>query len=154
MDANTGGSPSAASKTPALIDRVHTLAAEAESLRGQVKEAIVRATETIRQAENQHLSHPTLLQRAYGATIANESAGVHQLHWEHRRLVRDRQHMDELAVEKLWAAYCEMASKSLVFRGEVDPSDKVTLTEIHTCENTIWWLHTEVDDLKKIVSSR
>lgn len=136
------------------LNRVHDLDTEVKALVLRVKDATAHASETMRQAESQHMSHPSLYQRAHGATFANEPAGVHHLHWEHRSLVRNRQHKDEVAVEKLKAAYSELVVKSLDLRGQVVPQDKPMVKEVNAVEDAIGKVRLDLEALQEIVTAR
>lgn len=108
----------------------------------------------MRQAESLHLSHPSLFQRAHGATITNEPPGIHHLHWAHRSLARDRQHKDEFALEKLKGVYSELVVKSLDIRGQAIPQHKETLKKMSAVEDTIGKMRRDLEELQAIVSSR
>lgn len=153
-DLNKRGSPTAAPDPPKLTDRIRDLETETKAVEVQVKDATAHACETVRQAENLHMSHPTLYQRAHGATIANEPPGVHHLHWLERSLVRDRQHKDELAVGKLKGLYSVLVTKSLAIRGHVIPQDKATVKMINAAEEPIARMRVDLELLQGIVSSR
>lgn len=133
---------------------VHDLGSEVDSLRNRVKNAIMHALETQKQAESQHLSHPSLVQRAHGATIANEPPGIHHVYWQLRSHVRESQHKDELALGELRSAHRELMSKELGLRRVVTVQDEEIVKEIEDLEDELERLKDEVQTLEVMVNSR
>ncbi|CZT20648.1 uncharacterized protein RCC_06506 [Ramularia collo-cygni] len=145
---------SPASEPSVLMNLIHDLACQVSSLRDQVKDATMRALVTVEQAEDQHLAHPSLYQRAHGATLANEPPGIHQLYWSHRSRVRQRQHKDEVAVEKLRGDHNELVKKSSTVLDQVSDVHKEMLKESKAVRVELEQVGGNIESLEKIVNCR
>lgn len=143
--------PNTSVKLSALIDNLDE---ETRSLRTKVKEATTHALETQAQAESQHLSHPSLIQRAPGATFANEPPGIHHAYWQLRSVIRDSQHKDEIALGVLKIVRSELVGKIAGVRHEMNAQNEGVLKEMKQLEDCIEGLESELRNLEKMVNSR